>query len=630
VIIPGSTASARSAPDASPPADNRSGEPSAASAAAGALTQLPLRATFPNLPAIPVDPAGILDTLAKLSVRVQQEAQAKQGLTRKFTIGGVTRTAYEFLYAGTAPSALSDPRPQLATLIERDPERASSLIGRSLGSRSEPAASASGALSLEQPAHFSISWTTFPDVYASGLASLPAWSASLTDAGVATSQFWPMIAQHGFGFNLILPERVTGAKAPSMRRMFGDGWTRRVAAAQAAGNLYVIDMSRFAALSPNIVNGASRFTPGTVTLLIRDPRTKTLAPVAILVSGQGGRGRRLFARTTATDGAWLYALQAAKASITVYGIWLGHVYQWHIVTAAMQMTMLNTLAPSHPLYKLLAPQSKYAIPFDDVLLLLWAQVAPPTSVSSGQQFLGLCNAFAAGRSYFDDDPRATLTRLGLRQADFSVRQPWDQYPVVRRLLAVWELVEAYVRACARATYRSDAAVAGDGNLQTWISTAGSSAATGGNVRGLPRMNSRAALERVLTSFLYRITVHGISSLPTTSSPALTFMANFPHCLQRTDIPNPRARLSTKALLSYLPNTDAISQAVTFYFTFAFSPPYEQFIPLAGVDTGLFFPGGTGDPRNRALIDLRNGLAAFIDDYQPDKSGRFQWPLNVEL
>jgi hypothetical protein len=143
------------------------------------------------------------------------------------------------------------------------------------------------------------------------------------------------------------------------------------------------------------------------------------------------------------------------------------------------------------------------------------------------------------------------------------------------------------------------------------------------------MNNRAALERVLTSLLYRVTVHGIARLQSTANPALTFVANFPHCLQRTDIPRPRARLSTRTLLTYLPNTETIGEAVNFYFIFAFSTPYEPFIPLRGVDAQLFFPGGRGDRRNRALIDFRNGLAAFINDYQPDEPQRFQWPLNIE-
>ena len=438
------------------------------------------------------------------------------------------------------------------------------------------------------------------------------------------------IAQHGTGFNLILPRRVTAGAARALRRKFGSAWTREVRAAEAAGNLYLIDLSLFETLQPHSVDGVARFTPGTVTLLTHNPRTKSLTPVAIVVSGYKGRGRRVFSRAGATDSAWLYALQAAKASVTLYGIWLGHVYHWHIVTAAMEMTMLNTVPATHPIYRLMAPHSKYLIPFDDVLLRLWPSIAPPTSLSSADQFLALCNQFARGRTYFDDDPLSTLSRLSLRQRDFSIDAPWDQYPVVRRLLTLWELVSAYIGTFVRATYGSDAAVAGDRTLQTWIATAGSpNPTTGGNIRGLPRVTSRAALQRVLTSFLYRITVHGVSRLNATSNPALTFVANFPHCLQRSDIPGPRARIGTKALLDYLPNTDTISQALGFYFIFAFSTPYQPYIPLGGTDTELYFPGGTRDPRNRALIELRNGLASFIGDYEPEMPQRFQWPRNIE-
>jgi hypothetical protein len=294
------------------------------------------------------------------------------------------------------------------------------------------------------------------------------------------------------------------------------------------------------------------------------------------------------------------------------------------------MTMLNTLSTSHPIYQLLAPQSKYAIPFDDVLIYLWSNIAPPTSLATAADFLGLTNDFAAGRSYFDDDPKKTLSKLRLRQQDFTVNAAWDRYPVVQRLLTVWDLVAAYVNTFVRTTYRSDAAVAGDQGLQAWMATAGSSnPTTGGNVRGLPRTNSRATLERVLTSLLYRITVHGISRLNSTSNPALTFVPNFPHCLQRTDIPKPGARIGTRELLSYLPRTDTIGAAVTFYFTFAFSTPYEPFIPLGGPGEELFFPGGRSDRRNQALAEFRKGLGRFIDDYQPGLSQRFQWPRNIE-
>ncbi len=569
------------------PADG-AGPAAAPASGGGAIGQMPVRDRFPHLPAIPVDPAGSLDTLAKLAVRTQQTTQAKQSLTHEYTIGGRTRTAYAFLFGAAASG----------------PPR-----------------------SLEHPEQFSLGWTTVPDVYGAGRRSLQTWASSLTDADAATKQFWPMVAEHGTGYNLILPERVGSARARALRRTFGAAWTSEVRAALAAGDLYVIDLSRFEALRPQTVHGAPRFTPATVTLLIRHPRSGALRPVAILVSGYQGRGRTLFARPGSTDDAWLYALQAAKTSITVFGVWLGHVYHWHLVTAAMQMTMLNTLSAGHPVHDLLAPQSKYLIPFDDVLLTLWSDVAPPTSLATADELLQLANDYAAERSFFDDDPKTTLARLGLRKADFTQRRAWDRYPVVQRLLEVWELVETYVTTCVEAMYGSDAAVAGDAALRAWI--AASSAPDGGNVRGLPEMTSRAALVRVLTSLLYRVTVHGVARLSSTSNPALTFAANFPHCLQRTDIPGPRARLGTKRLLSYLPNTATIGASLGFYFTFAFSTPYEPFIPLEGADADLFFPGGPRSRRNQALIALREGLAGFIDRYQPDQPQRFQWPRNIE-
>ena len=61
------------------------------------------------------------------------------------------------------------------------------------------------------------------------------------------------------------------------------------------------------------------------------------------ISTKNGGSRHVYGRlknsNDATDSAWIWALLAAKTAITVWGIWIGHVYHWHIVTAAMQMTM---------------------------------------------------------------------------------------------------------------------------------------------------------------------------------------------------------------------------------------------------------------------------------------------------
>jgi hypothetical protein len=633
LIAPGSAASARSLPAAVQEGSDQRDVLTSTPGATGKIPHIPLRFVFPDLPAIPVDAEGMAVTLAKLALRGEQVMQAKQSLTKTFTINGKTDVGYAFLYGGTEATAEAQAGSQLVKFLREHPEQViPELFEKPLRERrpafpSSSVGETTSPVSLDDPRQFSISWATLPDVYRDGSSSLPEWAASLTDAEWATKQFWPTIARHGFGYNLIIPERVTGARARTLRRQLGTAWTRELDASSAAENLYVIDMSRFQALKPQSAHGAPRFTPSTITLLTRDPKTKALTPAAITVSGYRGQGRQMFTRANATDGAWLYALQAAKASISVFGVWLGHVYHWHLVTAAMQMTMFNTLPTDHPIYQLLAPQSKWAIPFDDVLLVLWSEIAPPTSLTSWIDFLQLANDYAAGRSYFDDDPKVTLAHHGLVEADFTLNEPWDQYPVVQRLLAVWNLVETYVQAFVSASYSSDASVAADERLQTWIAT--SSAKDEGNIRGLPEVKSRAKLENVLTSLLYRITVHGISRLNSTANPALTFVANFPHCLQRTDIPTPQTALDTQTLLTYLPNTETIGEAVNFYFIFVFSPPYEPFIPIGGVDTELFFPGGAADPRNQALIELRNGMAAFINDYEPGTPQRFQWPRNIE-
>ena len=102
----------------------------------------------------------------------------------------------------------------------------------------------------------------------------------------------------------------------------------------------------------------------------------------------------------------------------------------------------------------------------------------------------------------------------------------------------------YVGAVVDAGYATDAAVAADTDLATWIGAASGT----GNVAGLPRMESKAALKAVVTSVLYRITFHGMGRLRSIGTPLPTFAPNYPPCLQSTTIPDPQTRLSTADLL----------------------------------------------------------------------------------
>jgi hypothetical protein len=281
---------------------------------------------------------------------------------------------------------------------------------------------------------------------------------------------------------------------------------------------------------------------------------------------------------------------------------------------------------------LLGRQSNYLIAFDQFLLLVWG-ISPPTSVGTSAQFLQMMDAYAAGRPFCADDPKKTIAALGLRKEDFTLHDDWDQYPVVRYLLAIWAAVERYVGTVIDANYASDAAVLRDAEVQTWIRASGDPAQ--GNVAGLPLMDSKDALKGVLTSLIFRITAHGAARLNQAANPGLTFVANFPPCLQDSNIPRPDTVIDIARLLAFLPKTGTIGSMVTFLFTFIYSTPYESFIPLGGVDADQSFTGAAADACNAALVQFRRDVMAFMDLWAqdahvpPTPAQEHQWALNIE-
>jgi hypothetical protein len=562
-----------------------------------------------NIPAIPFWLSQLPDTIVKLLVRRRQMEQALEGLSSEWRIGGISANGYTFMglkYSDATARAL-DPRTRLF---------------------------------LDRPDQFAMAWTTLGNVAESATKKwLPTFSAALADAAASTREFFPTMAKFGLAYNLIILRRIDPADA-QLKAALGADWTERMEAVWHAGDLYVIDMTFFAAIAPSSVNFFPRVTPATLTLLRRNPATRDINPFAIRVRDPAGA----WVQYLDADPAWIYALQAARTSIGVWGIWLGHVYHWHIVTAAMQMTMFQNLSALHPVRQVFGRQSDFLIAFDQFLLLNWS-VAPPTSLSTSVQFLGMIDAYARGRNFSDDDPLTTLAALGLREADFSEREPWDQYPVVRYLLFLWRATERYVGSVVEAFYADDAAVANDAALKRWITA--SAAPSGGNVRGLPAMTTRTALKSVLTSLIYRVTAHGASRLNQAANPALAFVGNFPPCLQMTSVPSPASRIvfrangnappGTLSLADFLPNTGTIGEMTTFLFTFVYSPPYIPFIPPDGIAEDLPFVGasGIGEVCNQALIRYRKDLRAFIDlyaassDVAPAPAQIHQWELNIE-
>ena len=201
----------------------------------------------------------------------------------------------------------------------------------------------------------------------------------------------------------------------------------------------------------------------------------------------------------------------------MWGIWLGHVYHLHVSTAAMQMTMFNHLPADHVLRPLLEPQSQHLIDFDFVLLTtLFQKISPPTPVSGPLALVKLLDQFAANRTFLGDDPQAQLETRGLEKKDFTASKDWDRYPLVGWLLDVWTITHDYVKAVVEVLYETDADVKQDKDLKAWMDASGDPSQ--GNLRGLPAVDTRDDLTKVLTSLLYRVNAHGGGTLVRRSTP----------------------------------------------------------------------------------------------------------------
>lgn len=601
------------------------------------LLHLPVKKIYPHVPAIPVSIIDTVDTLGRLLIRTFQTKQSMMGLSNQYQIDGHTSYGRDFLYNREIRSrqitnytrmkqALGSVSPVNFAGVVMDVVKSDVSAASNWLRNTDPLTS----LAIESPDQWTISWTTFPEVYQNAKqAGLDReYAATLTDADAATRAFWPTIAEHGLAYNLLILEKVNEINIDKYKPLMQEIWNDALTTAFDNQSLYVIDLRIFETVRPASANGFPRFTPGAVVLLTQNPITKELTPAAIRLSNYRGSQTKIYSRSAGcTDSAWIYALLAVKCAVTVWGIWIGHVWHWHIVTGAAVMTMFNTLNEKDPVYQILSPQSNYLIGFDNVLLLLWGTVAPPTSITSSFRFMSFLNEHGSSSSFFNDDPIATLEQNGIKEADFSEKSPWDRYPMVGKTLRVWYATEAYIEKVINQFYADDNAVRSDKRLQQWAAASGPDGE--GNINGFPaQIGSRSELKAVLTSLIYRITVHGSSRLNATPNPAMSFVPNFPPCLQKVEFPEPGSLIDTRTLMSWLPRTGTIGDMMQFYFTFAFSVPYEPFIPLEGIEDPetLFYDNSNC---NDALIVFRETILEILHEISGDMPQVFQWPLNIE-
>lgn len=157
-----------------------------------------------------------------------------------------------------------------------------------------------GAVSLEDPKQFMISWTRYKNEMQSGADEILGGQLAqeLMIAEVATYAFWPRIAKFGTGYNLLgILRKVTEQRLHELKTLLGgypvgsrrplpepSFWQERFETLQNEGHLFEIDLSLFGDLQPRKYNDGNvklvRCNPATLTLLEMTPE-KALLPILI-------------------------------------------------------------------------------------------------------------------------------------------------------------------------------------------------------------------------------------------------------------------------------------------------------------------------------------------------------------
>src|SRR4029079_3054291 len=126
----------------------------------------------------------------KLGVRGQEGIPtAYHGLSTEYTIDGQTHDAYAFLYDLPRPDS-NDKEPQGTPRPDR--------------------------LTLQSPTDFTMSWTTYGNVYDDSKELGEKSPATLAHLATATELFWPTIANFAIGYNLLALDNPDAKRASAL------------------------------------------------------------------------------------------------------------------------------------------------------------------------------------------------------------------------------------------------------------------------------------------------------------------------------------------------------------------------------------------------------------------------------
>jgi hypothetical protein len=197
---------------------------------------------------------------------------------------------------------------------------------------------------------------------------------------------------------------------------------------------------------------------------------------------------------------WLLARAHAQAADTHVHEGTYHLLETHLVSGIVALCMYRRLHPDHPLRQILEPHYEENLAINKLALGgLLAKGGTIDTALAGR----VAGTLDAARIFYHDwsfKQRSLRNDLEARGVDREETLPFNYYR--EDGLQVYTAIENYVSSILSLWYRSDADVAGDTELQSWVAEVASP--SGGAVPGFPHaLRTREELYELVSDLVFR-------------------------------------------------------------------------------------------------------------------------------
>ncbi|KAJ3159186.1 Mitogen-activated protein kinase 4a [Irineochytrium annulatum] len=358
-----------------------------------------------------------------------------------------------------------------------------------------------------------------------------------------------------------------------------------LAAAQAAGKLYVVDHSIIASMAPMIGN-PGKYSSASVGLFYLN-KAGALMPIAIQNRGFT-KGPAAAPLVVTPNNGWDWALaKIAMSSIEVDRLAADHFIQTHIALSPITTSQYRMLASSHPVYVMLDTVLQYNVgTINFGLNVLFPPVYGAFDDIASITGSGVIQIMAAAYptwSFYDLNPHNDLTA---RKLGGIPNFTWFE-----QATALYDAIGALMTGLVNVYYPNDAAVQADFELQGFAKDV----VTNGKVAGFPSsFPSRASLAKALAHITYIICVrhHSMNSY---TEGYLNVLPWAPSALYKP-LPTKLGTVTAANIASWLPDVRHTMSQVADSMSFQ--------MPIAVDQTLYWIFNGTAlrSPRTQCVLD----------------------------